>query len=143
VTLDPEARARLAAARVGRLATASADGRPHLVPLCYAIAGGIAFSIVDDKPKSTRTGLRRLRNIEANPRATLLADHYDEDWTSLWFVMAECDASVVSDQREYVEALAALRQKYPQYEAMRLEHRTHPMIRLGVRRLVAWRARPA
>lgn len=137
--MEPEDRLRLAEARVGRLAT-SADGRPHVVPLCFAIDGDVAWSIVDEKPKRTKTRLRRLRNIEKNPRATLLVDFYDEDWSALWFVMAECDASVVADEREFDRALALLRGKYPQYRAMPLAFATHPVIRLSIRRVVSWRA---
>lgn len=130
--------ARLAAARVGHLATASADGRPHVVPLCFVVLAEVAYSVVDDKPKRTRSGLRRLRNIEANPRASLLVDHYDEDWRSLWFVMAEGEAATVADEAEYREALAALRGKYPQYLSMDLAQATHPMIRIRIGKLVAW-----
>ena len=141
-TGDVAARERLAAARIGRLATASADGRPHVIPLCFAVVGDAAYSVVDEKPKRTRTGLRRLRNIAENPAATLLADHYDEDWAKLWFVMAECDAAVVTDEAEFARALDALREKYPQYRAMALSFATNPMIRLDIRRTVAWQAAP-
>jgi PPOX class probable F420-dependent enzyme len=85
-----QARARFAAARVARLATAGADGRPHLVPICFAVAGDTVYSAVDDvKPKATMR-LRRLRNIAANPAVALLADHYeDDDWTALWWARAD------------------------------------------------------
>jgi PPOX class probable F420-dependent enzyme len=129
---------RLSLARVGRFATASADGRPHVVPLCFAVLGGAAYSVVDEKPKTTRTGLRRLRNLAANPRASLLADHYAEDWTSLWFVMVEGEASLVTDAGEYAVALEALRLKYVQLRSMDLGPATHPMIRLRLDRVVAW-----
>ncbi|HXC52907.1 MAG TPA: TIGR03668 family PPOX class F420-dependent oxidoreductase [Candidatus Limnocylindrales bacterium] len=135
---DTDALQRLAGARVGHLATASSDGRPHVVPLCFAVVSGAAYSVIDEKPKRTRTNLRRLRNIEANPRATLLVDHYEEEWKALWFVMAECDAHVVTDEREFLAALEALRSKYPQYRRMTLAFATHPMIRLRIDRLVSW-----
>ncbi len=138
VFIDGKALERFVEARVGHLATASNDGRPHVVPLCFAVTGGAAYSVVDEKPKRTRTNLRRLRNIEANPRATLLVDHYEEEWNALWFVMAECDAHVVADEREFLTALEALRAKYPQYRRMALGFATHPMIRLRIDRLISW-----
>ena len=83
-----EARRRFAGARVARLATVGADGRPHLVPIAFACVDDVVWSAVDDKPKRTRA-LRRLDNVRANPRVALLADHYDEDWSALWWVRAD------------------------------------------------------
>ena len=83
-TLDETTmRARMAEAAVGRLATVTADDRPHIVPCCFALSGDAVYSAVDHKPKST-TQLRRLRNLRAKSRAALLVDHYDDDWSSLW-----------------------------------------------------------
>lgn len=101
---------RLAQARVGRLATVTADGRPHVVPVCFALAGGRIFTAVDAKPKSTRA-LRRLENVRATGRASLLVDHYEEDWSRLWWVRVDGAAEVV-DATEALDALAA---KYEQY----------------------------
>jgi PPOX class probable F420-dependent enzyme len=84
-----EARRRFAAARVARLATADADGRPHLVPVVFVVEGDCVYSVVDAKPKRT-TALRRLANVAENPAAALLVDHYDDaDWGALWWVRAE------------------------------------------------------
>ena len=84
-----EARERFAAARVARLATADARGRPHLVPVVFAVDGDRIYSAVDAKPKRT-TALRRLRNVAENPVVALLVDHYDDaDWDALWWVRAE------------------------------------------------------
>ncbi len=88
------------------------DGRPHVVPICFAIDGDMLYTAVDEKPKRTRR-LARLRNIEANPRVEVLVDHYDEDWTRLWWVRLRGTARIVEDRRA-VELLAA---KYPQYRA--------------------------
>src|SRR5690606_37163913 len=78
-------RARVAAARVGTLATVTRDGRPHVVPCCFAVDDDTVWSAVDAKPKST-LALRRLENVRANPAASLLVDHYEDDWTRLWWV---------------------------------------------------------
>jgi PPOX class probable F420-dependent enzyme len=117
VRLDPgQARALLAAARVARLATVRADGAPHVVPICFVLAGDAIYTAVDEKPKRTRD-LARLANIAAEPRVALLADHYDDDWTRLWWVRVDGEAAVVSDPDERAGALAALAAAYQQYAA--------------------------
>jgi PPOX class probable F420-dependent enzyme len=111
---DRQARARLTDARVARLATASADGMPHLVPVTFSLDGDHIVTAVDHKPKKT-TDLRRLRNIRANPKVCVLVDHYDEDWTRLWWVRADGLATVLEREDQRVPALASLVAKYPQY----------------------------
>jgi PPOX class probable F420-dependent enzyme len=109
-----EAEQRLSRARVARLATVGEDGRPHLVPCTFAMVDGRIVSAVDQKPKRT-TALRRLANIRADARVSLLVDRYDEDWTGLWWVRADGEAVVVEDGPERDAAVGALTQKYPQY----------------------------
>ena len=99
------------AQRVARLATVGADGRPHVVPVCFALDGDTLYTAVDEKPKSTRR-LRRLANIEANPQVEIVIDHWDEDWTRLWWIRLAGRAEIVEhDQR----ALELLQAKYSQY----------------------------
>jgi PPOX class probable F420-dependent enzyme len=113
-----EARDRFARARVACLATADAVGRPHLVPVVFAVEGERVYSAVDAKPKRTRA-LRRLENVRANPAVALLVDHYEEDWTALWWVRAEGVARVLeSDAPEALRAVALLRERYPQQRAV-------------------------
>ncbi len=83
-----EARRRFASARVARLATADAGGRPHIVPIVFAVEGDIIYSAVDHKPKRT-TALRRLANMAENPFVALLVDYYDDDWSRLWWARAD------------------------------------------------------
>jgi PPOX class probable F420-dependent enzyme len=98
-------------ARVARLATVGADGRPHVVPICFALDGETLYTAVDEKPKSTRE-LQRLRNIESNPRVEIVIDHWDEDWSRLWWVRLIGTARIVGrDER----ALGLLQAKYEQY----------------------------
>ncbi|HVR30041.1 MAG TPA: TIGR03668 family PPOX class F420-dependent oxidoreductase [Thermoanaerobaculia bacterium] len=121
--------------RVARLATASAAGAPHLVPVCYVLAGGELWTPIDAKPKTTRA-LRRVRNLAENPRASLLVDHYEEDWRELRWVLAHGRAELVRGEAA-APALARLRAKYPQY----LEVEAGPeAIRLVPERIVAWTA---
>ena len=130
--------AMLREARVGRLATADAGGRPLVVPVCFAFDGAALYSAVDDKPKLTRN-LRRLRNIADNPQASLLVDVWDEDWTRLAWVLVEGRADVLRDGAEFTRALELLRAKYPQYRAMNLE-REGAVLRLVAERVRPWRA---
>ncbi|WP_433540321.1 TIGR03668 family PPOX class F420-dependent oxidoreductase [Streptosporangium sandarakinum] len=109
-----EARERFRAARVARLATADAGGTPHLVPVTFEVDGDVIAFAVDHKPKRT-VDLRRLRNIAANDRVCLLADHYDDDWSRLWWARADGRARIAAEGAERERALARLAARYPQY----------------------------
>jgi PPOX class probable F420-dependent enzyme len=122
-------------ARVGRLATIDPLERPHLVPLSFALDGDTLYSAVDQKPKRSAR-LQRLRNIEANPRATVLVDHYDEDWTTLWWVRLRGRARI-AEGAERVRALDLLIEKYEQYAR---EPPTGPVIALDVDEWRGWSA---
>jgi len=108
-------RRRVSSARVGRLATVRTDGTPHLVPICFAVVGDTVVSGVDDKPKKT-VKLQRLANVRANPAVSLLVDHYDEEWSRVWWVRVDGRARVVEGGPERDAAVTALRAKYEQYE---------------------------
>jgi PPOX class probable F420-dependent enzyme len=137
VRLDPaEARALFAAAPVARLATVRPDGSPHVVPVCFALAGETIYTAVDHKPKAT-SDLARPHHIAAEPRVALLADRYDDDWSRLWWVRVDGDAALVSSPAERDGAHAALAAAYPQYAA-RPPH--GPVIAVEPRRYSGWRA---
>jgi PPOX class probable F420-dependent enzyme len=121
---------RLAHARIGRLATVNPAGRPHIVPVCFALHEGVVYTAVDAKPKATRA-LARLENVRAAGRASLLVDHYEEDWTRLWWVRVEGAAEVL-DSEPAIDALAA---KYEQYRAARP---AGPVIAIAPERWVSW-----
>jgi PPOX class probable F420-dependent enzyme len=104
------------AAPVARLATVDGAGRPHLVPCCFAFAGDTAYSVVDHKPKRS-PALRRLDNIRANPAVSLLVDHYEDDWSRLWWVRFDGRARLLDDGPEHASAIALLCAKYDQYRA--------------------------
>ncbi len=108
------ARRRFGEAGVGRLATVTALGRPHVVPCCFTLQGDVVYSAVDGKPKSGRP-LRRLANLEANGVFALLVDHYADDWSTLWWVRVDGRGRVVGDKAEHKEAVRLLTGKYPQY----------------------------
>ena len=105
---------RLTTARVARLATTDPDGRPHLVPIVFAVDGETVYSAVDSKPKRSRT-LRRIENARARPEVTLLVDHYEDDWSRLWWIRLRGRARVLDEGDERERALTLLREKYPQY----------------------------
>ena len=134
-------RAALESARHGYLSTASLDGEPHLQPVVFQALGESVYIAIDEKPKTTLR-LRRLTNIEENPRFALLVDHYDDDWSRLWWILLRGPADVLWPSRqeagEASRAIAALRAKYPQYESMALEER--PLLRLRPDRITRWSA---
>jgi len=117
---EDEARQRFAAARVARLATVDPAGRPHLVPIVFVLTDGTVFHGVDAKPKHHHD-LRRLANLAANPQASVLVDHYADDWSALWWVRADGIARDVNPGgQEGLRVVESLRARYPQY---RLEGR--------------------
>ncbi len=134
---EARCRARLSAARVGHLATVRADGHAHVVACCFALQGDRLWTAVDAKPKTT-TRLQRLANVRAHPWASLLADHYEEDWDELWWVRADGPAAVLEAGAEHEAALAALAAKYPQYAAA---PSLGAVIAVAVERWVGWSAR--
>lgn len=136
-TLDvDDARGRFAAARVARLATVSGDGQPHLVPVVFAVEHDTVLIAVDAKPKRHRA-LRRLRNIAENPAVSLLVDHYDDDWDTLWWVRADGTATVTDDEPALARAREALGARYPQHRA---EPPEGPAVTVEVTRWSGWAA---
>ena len=117
VELSDEARRLLEQARVARLATVDAAGRPHLVPIVFALKASRLFVPIDHKPKKNRdpNALRRVRNLRENPRASILVDHYEEDWRRLAWVRVDGSVELVSDGPAYSEGIRALTDRYPQY----------------------------
>ena len=110
------------AARTGHLATADADGAPHLIPICFVYHEGHFYSVVDRKPKRTSgRKLKRIQNILANPNVALVIDHYDEDWRRLWYILVTGTASLIEDGNEHQEAIRMLRGKYDQYQDMDID----------------------
>jgi PPOX class probable F420-dependent enzyme len=121
--------------RVAHLATADAEARPHVVPVCFVHLDGCVYVVIDEKPKQPLR-LKRLRNIDENPQVTLVFDRYDEDWSRLAWVMAHGTAYVLDGGREHERALVELREKYTQYREMALDEQ--PMIKVTVDRVSSW-----
>ena len=129
-------RRRLEEARVARLATADANGRPHVVPITFAVAGDHLYFAVDAKPKRT-TDLKRLRNIAANPTVSVLVDHYEDDWSRLSWVRIDGAAQVLDDRAEIEHAQALLASKYEQYRSARPPG---PVVAITIQRMIGWAA---
>jgi len=124
-------------ARVARLATADASGEPVVIPICFAFDGKEFFSPIDEKPKNSPPGkLKRLRNIQENPRVSLVVDRYLEDWRALAYVLVSGHAKISATGRKHRRAVSLLRRKYPQYRSMALEER--PMIVITPKRWKIW-----
>jgi PPOX class probable F420-dependent enzyme len=132
-----EARERFAAARVARLATADTAGRPHVVPIAFALDGDHLYSAVDSKPKRT-TELRRLANVRENPRVAVLVDRYDDDdWSGLWWARADGPGRVLErDEPEARRAADLLRDRYPRIEPI------GAVLAVDVERWSGWEATP-
>lgn len=133
---EPDAQRLLATARVARLATITPAGRPHLVPVTFAVAAGQIYTAVDAKPKTTAS-LQRLANIRASPAVAVLADSYSEDWSQLWWVRADGQAAVLADAAAMAQPAALLAERYPQY---RQAPPPGPVIAITVERWSGWAA---
>jgi len=149
VPLSERERAYLESARVGRLATADTDGRPHAVPICFALVDGeesgeagngppALVSPIDEKPKTVGpSDLRRVRDVRENPAVALVVDHYREDWDRLGWMQVRGRASMLDpDASGHAEAVAALQRKYDQYRDHALEER--PVLRITIGHVVPW-----
>ena len=130
-------RAFLLSQRVARLASADARGEPHVVPVCFAVAGKTVYITVDEKPKH-RPGrtLKRIRNLVENPAVALVADHYEEDWRRLGWVMLRGRAEILHEGEEHDGAQTLLRERYAQYREMSLA--TLPVIAIRIARVASW-----
>lgn len=134
--LDEELRRRATTAPIARLATVDAAGRPRVVPCCFALDGDVVYSAVDHKPKRT-SRLARLDDIRANPAVCLVVDHYEDDWSTLWWVRLDGSARVVEDGPQWQRGVELLVAKYAQYR----EHPpSGPVIVIAVERSRAWSA---
>lgn len=139
--LTPAQDSFLRSARAAHLATADANGQPHVIPVCYAFDGEVIYSVLDAKPKSTPLrNLRRVRNILANPQVSLVVDHYEEDWKQLQYVLVTGEASLLESGpesgEEWARAVALLREKYHQYQEMDLDD--SPVIKITPKRFSPW-----
>jgi PPOX class probable F420-dependent enzyme len=130
-------RQRLAEARVARLATVDAEGRPHIVPITFALDGDTIYFAVDAKPKRT-IHLKRLRNIAGNPAVAVLVDHYEEDWSRLWWVRVDGTAHVIADNEAADRAVDLLVRRYAQYERARP---AGPVVAVSIDRISGWSTR--
>lgn len=130
----------IASQRVARLATVDAGGRPSLVPVCYAFDGDCFYIALDEKPKTVPAArLKRVRNLQANPNVSLLIDSYYDDWSRLLYVLVNGTAALEEQGTEtHAFAIRLLREKYPQYRAMRIERQ--PVIAITPTSVRSWRS---
>jgi PPOX class probable F420-dependent enzyme len=129
----------LAVQRVARFASADAHGQPHVVPVCYCVIENSIYFSIDEKPKQANArGLKRLRNIEQNPKVSLVVDHYDENWSRLAWIMLRGRAEVLDGGAEHALAQQTLSERYPQYRDMQLG--SLPVVATRIEHVAAWGA---
>lgn len=134
--LDRHLRDRVIQARAARLSTVRPDGHPHIVVITFALDGDTIVTAIDHKPKTT-TALQRLKNIDARPVASILIDHYEDDWSRLWWVRADGTAKIETEGPPRARAIERLADKYSPYR----EHPPHgPVIAVTVDRWASWSA---
>lgn len=136
MSLSPDQARFLDWCRIGHLATADAQGAPHVVPVCFAVAEGSLYITIDRKPKGDSRRLKRMRNIAANPTVAFVADHWDEDWRRLGWVLLHGRAVILEHGAEHDRAQELLRRRYPQYRAMDLAEL--PVIAVRIERAGSW-----
>jgi PPOX class probable F420-dependent enzyme len=137
MALTGEKRGFVAQARTGTLGTIAEDGRPRLVPVCFAVVDDVLYTPIDEKPKTADPrSLARIRDIERRADVTVLIDRWDEDWDHLAWLRIDGRATLAEDPAERASALAALRAKYTQYAGHDLESR--PLIRIAIERVRSW-----
>lgn len=112
-------------------------GAPHVIPICFAYDGKTIYTPIDEKPKHIDpSGLRRVVNIQENPKVSFITDFYSEDWRKLRYVIVHGSAKVIHEGEEHTRAVALLRRKYQQYLKMKLD--TRPIIRIKLDRIIVW-----
>ena len=127
----------LAGTRIGHLSTSDTAGAAHVIPICYAFDGHSIYSVLDQKPKRTSLiRLRRVKNILANPQVALVVDHYEEDWTRLWYILVTGHAELLLEGDEREQAIGKLRDKYQQYRDMDID--LNPVIKITPVKIVSW-----
>lgn len=137
--VSSEVGAFLKAGRVARLGTANAAGQPLVVPICYAFDGRHCYSAIDAKPKrGAPDRLKRVRNIRENARVSFLLDHYEEEWSRLWYVILQGRADLLSEGAEFTYAVELLLAKYPQYRTMSLDRSAGLVIKITPERVIRW-----
>jgi PPOX class probable F420-dependent enzyme len=137
-TLTEDEAAFVSEQRVARLATADAEGNPHVIPVCYAFDGEHFYTPLDEKPKRvTQDKLRRVRNIKVRPEVALVIDQYDDDWSRLGYILIQGQAELLSPENaSYGTALLLLRERYIQYRTMPLEK--YEVIAITPGHIVSW-----
>lgn len=135
--LSEREREFLAGRRVAYLATADRGAAPHVVPVCFVVAGETLYITIDEKPKRVAgRALKRIRNIAENPAVAVVVDRYDEDWTRLGWVMLHGRAEILAEGTEHDAAQALLRSRYTQLASMQIARLS--VIAVRIERTTSW-----
>ena len=136
-TLSPEQRRFLDTRRVAYLTTVDEGGAPHPVPVCFVLTESTAYVVSGGKPHRPGRRLdKRVRNLAGNPKASLAAEHYEEDWDRVAWVRVDGVAEIFTSGGEHDEAVRLLRERYPQFNNKDLDGA--PVVALRIERVLSF-----
>ena len=125
---------------VARLGQLDGAGAAQNLPFVFARADGALWSPIDGKPKK-HAALDRINWIEDHPEVCVLVDHYEADWSRLWWLKLYCVGRVVRGHHEHWQvAQNALANKYSQYEDLPMFAGQPTMLRFEIKRWKSWAA---
>jgi PPOX class probable F420-dependent enzyme len=133
-----EMRHRIEQQRVVRLATIDDRGRAHVVPVIFAVDGDIFYSPTDRTKAEKPRPPKRLRNLDHDPRVTILADFYHEDWLKAWWVRIRGTGRVIGDSPERQHAIGLLDRKYKQFAGEAYVEDGGPMVAVDIKDWLGW-----
>ena len=123
---------------IGYLATAASNLQPYMTPAVFIIQNENVYVPLDEKPKTVSISeLKRVKNIQENPKVCFLVHHYDEDWTKLWFVMITGYATLLDLTSEKLKTIHnKFLSKYSQYNKIGLGNF---YIRIRINKTAYWK----
>jgi PPOX class probable F420-dependent enzyme len=129
--LSREERHFMGIQRVARIATVDPNGTPHVVPVCFALEENTLYVASD-------YGSRKIRNLRANEKISVIVDEYEEDWKKLKGVYLTGVAEIVEPGPEFSKARSLLKEKYPQYTSLPIKEGETAIIKILPRKAVSW-----
>jgi len=125
---------------IARLATSTSNGEPYLIPITFILDADRIVVVIDDKPKSDGP-LRRVKNIRQNSSVAVLFDHYENDWTQLWWLLIRGDGEILEfddfSEEQKLNIPVIFKKKYHQYKELNFNAKT--FICITINTVSSWR----